>query len=455
MPTPKPTQILGAEFLARRQYALLADQPRVGKTGAAIMAADMILARRILVITTASGRGVWLRAFDAWAAIYRNTAVITPADRKQINHDVLIVGWASIANPAVRAALLLQKFDLVISDEDHYAKNFSTKRTQSLYGMLHSGGSHLDNNQALYALAPVVWTLTGTPIPHSAADMYPRLRALAPDRLLADDERGWPDVTKEQDFLHRYCIVRMKKISNFNKIPVVIGSKNEDELAARIEGFFLLRTQKDVGIQPPVHETLPMVVTDTMRNQADGKADMSAVLAAIESGSTQSLEMHLGPLRRHTATLKAGLVAEAVQEEFDCGLDKIVLMYWHKDVGDILEDRLAAYGVSRLDGRSTPQQRESSVNAFQTGKNRVFLGQIVAAGEAIDLSAAAVLWFVETSFTPKDMLQASLRITNLNQKRQTFVKVVTLAGSIDEAIQSRLMMLWTGIRKVLSNDTEN
>jgi SNF2 family DNA or RNA helicase len=205
-----------------------------------------------------------------------------------------------------------------------------------------------------------------------------------------------------------------------------------------------------VGIEPPIYETLPLIVTDAMRKQADGKGELSAVLAAIEAGSTKDLEMHLGPLRRCTATMKAGAVAEAVEEEFECGLDKIVLMYWHKDVGDILEDRLAAWGVSRLDGSSTPQQREKAVKDFEV-KNRVFLGQIIAAGEAIDLSAAAVLWFVETSFTPKDMLQASLRITNHNQARQAFVKVVTLAGSIDEAIQSRLMMLWTGIRKVLNN----
>ena len=78
----------------------------------------------------------------------------------------------------------------------------------------------------------------------------------------------------------------------------------------------------------------------------------------------------------------------------------------------------------------------------------MFLAQIEAAGEAIDLSAAAVLWFAETTFVPRQMRQMSLRITNINQHRQCFVKVCTLANSIDEAVQGRLLMLWSAIRKV-------
>ena len=446
MPTPLPTQISGAVFLGRRRAALLADQPRVGKTGAAIMAADLVLAETILVITTASGRGVWRKAFADWSVFDRSVEVASSGAPGA--SDVVIVGWPAITKAAVRAALLRRQWSVLISDEDHYAKSFDAQRTCSLYGEPHDDGDLLLNEQALYATADRVWPLTGTPIPHSAADMYPRMRALCLDRLEADDERGWPDVTRKTDFLHRYCVVRMKKLSNFNRIPVVVGSRNEDELAARLEGFFLLRTQADVGIREPVYDLLPLIVSDTMRRKADGDADRAAVLDAAERGATKDLEMHLGPIRRMTGEMKAHAVIEAVKEEFDCGLDKIVLMFWHRDVGDVLEAGLSKFGVVRLDGSTAQKDRDTAEERFR-GKPRVFLGQITAAGEAIDLSAAAELWFVESSFTPKDMAQAALRITNHSQTRQAVVKVVTLAGSIDEALQSRLMMLWTGIRKVL------
>lgn len=447
--TPLPTQLTGAKFLASSRAALLADAPRVGKTGAAIIGADLILANSVLVITTASGRSVWKRGFAEWSAMDRNVQVITNTKEK-VHGDVVIVGWPSIANPTLLGALLARHWDLIISDEDHFAKNFTAKRTQALYGKLLDDGEHLQNQIALYACADVVWPLTGTPLPHSPADMYPRVRALAPARLEADEARGWPDVIRYNDFLHRYCIVKMKKLSQFNRIPVVIGGRNLPELKARLEGFILRRTQEDVGIRPPVYDLLPLMVSPAQRKQCEANLDQKAILDAATAGNTKDLEMHLGPLRRLTGEIKAHAVVDAVVDEFDCGLDKIVLAYWHKDVGKILLDGLAKYGVVGIDGSTPSARRGEAVEAFSKPDGpRVFLGQIEAAGEAIDLSAAAELWFVETVFSPKSMQQMSLRITNHGQKRQAVVKVCVLEGSIDEALQASLMRLWTAIREVL------
>ncbi|WP_439392597.1 helicase-related protein [Bradyrhizobium sp. PMVTL-01] len=450
---PLPTQISGALFLARNKNALLADEPRVGKTGAAILAADFNLEQDILIVTTASGRPVWKRAVPQWSAFPRDVRVLNRPPRERLR-GVTIVGWPQIAEPAMRAALLQQRFDRVILDESHYAKSFDAKRTCAVYGDVLDGGTFRGTASAIADRGEGVWCLTGTPLPHSPADTYPMLRALAPERLKADEAKGWADVTKSQDFLHRYCIVRMKATSRFRKIPVVVGGRNLDELRERMAGFFLLRTQADVGIRPPVYELLPLMVSDAARRAADGDADRSAVLAAIDAGKTRDLEMHLGPLRRQTGLIKAPAVADAVREEFAGGLDKIVLAYWHREVGDILQHELAEFGVLRLDG-ATPATERGAIEQqwLNDASKRVFLAQIVAAGEAIDLSSAAVLWFVEASFTPKDMKQMSLRITNHTQTRQAIVRVCVIEGSIDEAIQARLLMLWTAIREVIGDTT--
>jgi hypothetical protein len=280
--------------------------------------------------------------------------------------------------------------------------------------------------------------------------MYPRMRALVPEKLLASPGRGWPDVTKEDDFMHRYCIVRMKQLSAWNRIPVVVGGRNEKELSARIGPWMLLRKQSDVGIREPLYEVMPMLISDKQRREIEKHIDRTAVLEAIDEGNTESLEMHLGPLRRLTGTIKAPAIVEAAREELESGLDKLVIAYWHKDVGQILLDGLRDFGVTGVDGSTLSHRRGPNVEAFATGKARVFLAQIEAAGEAIDLSAAAVLWFAETTFVPRQMRQMSLRITNLNQQRQAFVRVCALADSIDEAVQGRLLLLWTAIRNVLS-----
>lgn len=457
MPTPLPTQLSGAKFLADRNYALLADEPRVGKTGTAIIAADYVFAEKVLVTTTASGRLVWKRGLPAWSPFERKVQVVT-ADHPKLDPKIpcAVVSWSGITDNKVRGELMKRQWDLVIGDEDHYAKNFEAKRTQAFYGKISDDGAILDPRGAIANMAPRCWPLTGTPLPNSPFDMYPRLRALAPERLQGNAKKQWPDVTRESVFKDRYCVVRPMKIGKgayARRVPVIVSGKNEAELRERLDGFWLQRTQAEVGIRPPVYETFPLPIDPRERNSiAPPDSEVAEILEAAENGNTKKLEMHLGPLRRLTGTLKARLVVQLVKEEFECGLDKIVLMRWHDEPGQILRDGLAKFGVVTLDGKSTPRERQLAEDRFRDDpKCRVFDGQIQAAGEAIDLSAAALLVFVETSFIPKDMKQASLRITNHTQTRQAIVRVAVLEGSIDEAAQTILLRKWGSIREVLPN----
>jgi SWI/SNF-related matrix-associated actin-dependent regulator 1 of chromatin subfamily A len=449
--TPLPTQLSGAKFLADRKAALLADEPRCGKTGASIMAADYIFARSILVVTTASGRSVWKRGFDAWSNFGRRLQIATPKDKLRPDSDVIVVSWGSIAAPALRVQLLARRYDLIISDEDHWAKSFDAARTRAFYGDLIEDGGRVIVGTSLVGRGDRVWPLTGTPLPNSPLDAYPRLRVLAVDRLMANPERGWPDVTKYSAFRDRYCDWHPMKVGRgawAKWIDVVKKGKNEEELRDRTGDFMLLRTQQDVGIRPPVYETFPLIVSEANRRASDAGLDTKAILAAAEGGA--DLDMHLGPKRRLTGEIKARAVVEAVKEEFEGGLDKIVLAYWHRDVGKILLDGLSQFGVVGIDG-STPSDKraDAEVQFRENPRVRVFLAQIVAAGEAIDLSAADEMICVETSTVPKDMKQVALRITNNQKARLCRVRVASLEGSVDEPLQEILLRKWSSIRKVL------
>lgn len=423
-----PHQIAGAEFLADRKYALLADAPRVGKTGAAIIASDYICAQRTLVITTASGRPVWRRGFADWSAFNLPCAVAQSSMTKEhLTADRLVVGWPSLS--ALAPQLLKERFDLILADESHYAKNPEAKRTQALYGGLHERADR-------------VWCLTGTPIPNAPNDLWPMMAALCPERLSG--------VESYDDFVARYCITKPKRLSRWNTITVVIGGKNLEELRQRLDGFWLRRTQQDVGITAPIYEILPISLNAAQKRAIEAEIeDAEDILAAAETGETRGLDIQLGTLRRVTGSIKAAGVIAAVKDEFDCGLDKIVIMAWHKDVMDRIAEGLSQYGVVRVDGSTSPDNRQKARDAFQHGSARVFVGQIIACGEAIDLSAAAELIFAESSFVVKDMGQAALRVTNFGQKRQPRVRVAALEGSIDEALQTVLTRKVATIREVL------
>ena len=445
---PMPHQIESAIFLASKSRALLASEPRTGKTGSAIMAADSIGARTMLVVTTASGRAVWRRAFADWQTIPRSVCVLG-VDKNE-DAQVLIVSWNGLLQSRLIAKILERVFDKIILDESHKAGNPETKTTQAVYGKRHNGGDVMFTAGSVIDRGNRIAWLSGSPAPHDPGQLWPMLRAGCPELLKADSTRGWPDVTRYDDFRSRYTVIVMKKISAWNKIPVVIKGKNEAELHQRIKPFFLRHTQKDVGIHAPVYETLPLTVSAAHRRACDGHVNRAKVLAAIDAGATKDLEMELAAIRQQTGIIKAHAVVDAVREDLEGGLDKVVLFRWHSEVGRILREGLADFGVVSVDGSTTLKEREEAERAFREDPRiRVFDGQIQASGEAIDLSAAAESWFVESCWTPALMAQAAQRISNHNQKRSTFVRVCMIEGSIDEAVQNHVMRLWQSIREVV------
>lgn len=450
MPTPMPHQIEGALFLANRQAALLADEPRVGKTGAAIMACDYIFARKILVVTKSSARAQWGREFREWGFQRKIQVIYSGADKVDPAADVVVVGWGMVFAVAILKQLTLREWWVLILDESHEAKSPEAKRTRAVYSSSDAG--HFVN---LQQSAWAVWCLSGTPVPNTPIDLHPMLRSLAPERLKADAGKHWPDVTRYSAFLHRYCVVKKKYIGGeWREIP--IKGRNEEELRARIGNFMLRRTQQDVGIGKPIYSVFAIaagkISATTLEALAKVSTEAALVMAAVEAGEDVSEEdMHLGTLRRVTGLLKVPGVIEAAQEALDDGLDKLVLMAWHTDVIDALREGLSAYGVVGIDGRTPPNRRDEQVQQFRTPAKRVFVGQILAAGEAIDLSAACELWFVEPDWAPKNMKQASLRVTNHSQKRQVLVRVCALEGSIDEALMAVLTRKVESITSIMEN----
>lgn len=437
-----PTQIQGAEFLAKRRRAFLWDSPRVGKTGAAIMAADLILARSILVITTASGRGVWRQAFPAWSALPRRVRVLgsDPSGKT----DVGIVSWGQLS---AIPANIGERPDLIILDEHHRASNPEALRTRHTYGRMIDGGEKMLTDHAIVQPSDRVWQLSGTPAPHDPGNLWAPMRATCPERLKAS--RSSPDVTSYDAFRARYCVMGQKKLSSGQRIPIVLGGRNESELRGRLEGMFLRRTQADVGIRAPRYELLPLIVSPAERARIATVPNEKKILEAAEAGKTYELEMELGRLRHLTGVIKAHAVVEAVKEEFGNGLAKLVLAYWHRDVGDTLAAGLGFLGVVRLDGSTPPREREAVERYFRSPANKIFLVQIEAGCEAIDLSPSDELWVVEYATSPRQMDQISKRITNVGKQRNCFIRACAIEGSIDEKLQATLVRLWNSIREVV------
>lgn len=426
-----PHQIDAVSYLkSTTSHALLWDEQRVGKTAPAIVASGEMGLARVLVVTPVAGVGVWRQQWKLWDRWGRKPA---------------IVPWSRFSMSSYKGDDV-GHYDLIVLDEAHYAKNTAAVRTRRIFGSIF--GNRIDQSRAVVSRAPRVWCLTGTPAPHDVGDLFPVLRALFPGILAADAARGLPLVDTFEKFRARYCVISMSRIGK-RWIEVVVRGQHLDELQRRLNGLFIRRRQSEVGIQPAFWETMPIEISPLERVRLFSDIDLDAVMRAARSN--QLSDPSLAAIRRVTGTRKAHAVVAMAKSYFDAyENEKLVLAYWHRDVGDVLEAELARFCPVRVDGSVTGDERTARVARFQRQPNaRVFLAQIAACGEAIDLSAASEMWFVESTFTPAQMAQMGARITNLHQPRQCLVRVVALEDSIDELIQDRLVDLSRSIAHTL------
>ncbi len=154
-----------------------------------------------------------------------------------------------------------------------------------------------------------------------------------------------------------------------------------------------------MGIREPIFSTLALdggaVGTAAIRDALRELPEADEILDAAETGDTKALEHHLGTLRRVTGVAKAHAVAELVKEEIESGkMQRVPDVLAHR--GDRGAPRPAQGLQPGCPGRIDPAAKRAGViEAFQNNRTQVFIGQIIAAGEAIDLSVSRDLIFVD------------------------------------------------------------
>ena len=405
--TPFPYQQEGAEFLASRRFAFLADGMGLGKTVQAILACDMVRATSVVVICPAVARVNWQREFAIWIP------------NVKIKLDVV-----SYDKAASQKNALPLSFDVLILDEGHYLKTRTTKRTKAVYGALCKG-------DGLVSRAKNVWILSGTPCPNNAGELWPHLRALWPE-LITKSEKP----LSYAEFLSRYCVLQETPYG-----PKVLGNKNREELRGILAQVMKRRLAEQVlkDLPPILFSTATVEADDVLPELAALEADPAVDLlrdAIKGDASIDFANVAVASLRRVTGAAKAPVIAKLVADELDAGAyDKVVVFAQHLDVIRLLVDNLSAYGVVSITGSTPPTLRQKAIDEFQTHPRvRVFVGQLQACSTAITLHAANQVIFVEQSWTPAENAQAAKRCHRIGQTKPVFVRMFGLAKSIDEAV---------------------
>ncbi len=446
-----PYQRAGIAFALARPNMLIGDDMGLGKTAQAIgfVNADESL-RKVLVICPASLARNWVREFGFFGSRPLSTGIAT---MKEVpGTDIVIATYdvfsrSTAAAEAIRAAT----WDVLVLDEAHFLKNGESKRTRAILG---ANGIQVSKRR-IY--------LTGTPVTNRPIELWPLVHSLAPAEF--DDKFS---------FARRYCNAHRNDYGwDFS------GASNLEELQDRLRATVMVRRlKKDVLTElPPKRRQMIELPADTpelraaLRTEAESEAGQDARLARLRAAvadsekdgqdyqaAVQALRAgahvrftELARVRHLTAMAKAPVVAGHVREVVEAGA-KVLVFAHHKDVVDILRRALADPGVVEITGGTAPAKRQGIVDRFQQDPEiRVFVGNIMAAGVGLTLTASAHVVFAELDWAPGNLSQAEDRAHRLGQRNAVLVQHLVLEGSIDAKMAKTVMAKQEVIDAALDN----
>lgn len=451
-----PYQIEGANWLAAKKIALLADEMGLGKTAQVIVAADKIIAKRILVLCPSIARVNWLREFSKFSESGREFQVVTKQrERIDQNRSVICSYDLSIFNEPLHFGI----FDLLVLDEVHFLKSPTTKRTKQVFG-----------TKGFIRYAAKTWALSGTPAPNHYGELWPLLYTFGA-------------VPESYDrFLKKFC----HTLQTTYGIQITGNRKDKvPELRAILDKIMLRRTVDKVFQQLPKITFNDLVVEPGIVDidiesdfvqwiyPSDRSKELRELLERQQqivmsvTGETglgrdgmkilEGLAKSVSTLRMYTGLQKVAPVAQMVEEELEAGVyNKIVIFAVHRGTIEGLRKRLFKYKPVTLYGGTPAEKRQHHIDKFQNDHRcKVFIGNIQACGTAITLTASNQVLFIEQDWVPGNNAQAAKRCHRIGQDRPVFVRCVSIADSYDERISQILKRKSREIIELFDKEIQN
>ncbi len=429
-------QVVAAAAAGHRTF-LLADEPGLGKTAQALLAADAADAFPLLVVVPNVVKANWAHEAELWTPRHPATVVHGDGDTIDGFADIVIVNYEILDRHV--GWLGSHGFRGMVVDEAHFIKNKTSKRSQHVLELSERIRSR--NARALFM------ALTGTPLINDIEDFRAIWQFL-----------GWIDGAKPRHALMAALeatgltpasqgfyaaartsvidlgIVRRRKVDVASDIParriadlpVELDDEAgrsiraaEQELARRLVARYEAALAARAG-EPSAegidHELVRRVAASERKNAGSDKTGDNVFT-----------------VMRRIGQAKAGLAADyAAQLARNVG--KVVFFAKHVDVMDTAEQTFAARGIgyASIRGDQTPAVRKANVEAFLTDPDvAVVVCSLTAAGVGLNLQVASNVVLAELSWTSAEQTQAIDRVHRIGQTEPVTAWRIIAAQTID------------------------
>lgn len=411
----------------------------------------------------------WKKEWLKWDVKSLSIGIVSAGKKTFPETDVVILNYDMLGK--FQNSLRAVEWDLLIIDECHYLKEGKTGRTQEVFGRkkarvqkrtrtveieLADGTKKKVKEQydrEVDALEPLKARrrvfLTGTPIVNRPKEMWPLVQSLDPDGLGSNWKR----------YAERYCNGMQTRFGYDWS-----GSSNLPELQEKLRSRFMIRRLKmDVLKELPAKrrqiislEAEGTAILKIIEKEKKTYAEYEEALKSGEFSFETPAFQEISRVRKETAVAKIPYVVDHLKGILEDGTDKIVVMVHHYEVVDNLIAALREFGVVSVDGRTSNENRQKAVDAFQEDPDiRVFVGTIKAAGVGLTLTASSTVIFAELDWVPGNVTQAEDRVHRIGQRNAVMIYHLVLEGSLDERMVEIIIEKQKTIDSALDVEAKN
>ncbi len=436
---PHQAQVIAAAAEGHRTF-LLADEPGLGKTAQALLAAQAADTYPLLAVVPNVVKTSWAREAGIWTPTHPVTVVHSDGESVDAFSDIVVVNYDILDRHV--GWLGMHGFRAMVVDEAHFIKNKSSQRSRNVL--------RLSDQIRERTTRPLLMALTGTPLINDIEDFLAIWQFLGwvgetePGAVLMDILERNALTPAESDFypaarsaVIELGIVRRRKIDVAADIP----ARRIADMPVELEGSL---GQSIREAERALAERLVRRYERALATRGDGVVPHGIDHALVRQVATwerrdakeTSSEGNVFNLMRRIGQAKAVLAADYTAQ-LSHNVGKVVFFAKHVDVMDTAEETFARRGIrySSIRGDQTSRVRQSNIDAFVNEPDvAVAVCSLTAAGVGLNLQVASNVVLSELSWTAAEQTQAIDRVHRIGQDQPVTAWRILAAQTIDVRI---------------------
>lgn len=434
-----PHQMDGVDWILSRSRSYLAHAPGAGKTCEAITAACLAEGEgQVVFIVPPSLTANWAREIKKFSLSALPSMTIIPdslrKDRVNWNAKIIIVPDSMLQRPWVMEGLTKVKKLFVAVDEASRFKEPQSQRTIALFGGHFKDGR---KSPGLVYQAKHAVLLDGSPMPNRPMELWAPTYAMNPECI---------DFMSQSEFGFKFCGPKMNSFGRWE----FKGASNQEELRERLQKNFMHVVPESVLPHPERKRSMLFMSEDVRspEHKAWEKSNLSSInLAALGDDMGQG---DIARYRQELGMRKVPWIINYVKERLKGKNESILLFAWHREVCIALAKGLEKFSPGLVMGGTAEDIREDYFSEFQSGRNKLIIGNIAAMGRGFNLQRADRIIFAEFSWCGETNTQCEKRASRRGSTKSSIrCEYVVSPESMDEVVLSSVFRKDATVKKVI------